>query len=474
MLAPQIQALEDEIKVLREKSETFNVKLSKKIQKIKQLNFELEISRLKNVFLQSYIKEKLNVDPESIFSCTEHGVVCTDQGDGIIPVIVKNIVGEEKFSVQTKTKTPYRCMPKKELAPENPIEQEEKIRQVDVKILEIAKENNFDVSYNEKMEEIEKYFLELDTSRVFRPSVCTAIRDVREQLLGKLALEEYIKLIKTHVARLNRLFDKKKTETKKRAVFLLKFLTPLDQRFIKSEKYYDTAVSPEDIQRFNFALEVNMAHPKRYVPFDYSEFYSKVQNYGVVLCTIKKIFERSLINPYGYSNIAFLDQGKNELYSFYILESVKPNGYRQWNLDCRLETFCPTISRVLTTFCVNTFRSIYYDIFNDNIFREDYRQTNPGTSQDCEQLLQNIYFLNRQKSFRTWMIEFISKNCVLAPTELDKFNFKADDRESKKSYQSEKDCEKELIDLAKRLFDDISDQDASLVFIGETCLVDYD
>ena len=102
------------------------------------------------------------------------------------------------------------------------------------------------------------------------------------------------------------------------------------------------------------------------------------------------------------------------------------------------------------------FRKIYFDMFNDNIYREDYTTKSPAAHQDCEQLLLNILTLSRPKTFCDTLRKIILKYSTIPPTKIDKFNFTRDDPIAKRNFFQEKDDNKELTAIIQRLFDNIS------------------
>ena len=108
---------------------------------------------------------------------------------------------------------------------------------------------------------------------------------------------------------------------------------------------------------------------------------------------------------------------------------------------------------------MNLFRKIYSDIFNDNVYRQDYRDKAVIASTDCEQLRINIMALSKQRSFCDTLRNIIVKYCTIQPSKLDKFNFQGDDTMNKRNFAQETDSPKEMIEIMKQLFDNITEEE---------------
>ena len=128
-------------------------------------------------------------------------------------------------------------------------------------------------------------------------------------------------------------------------------------------------------------------------------------------------------------------------------------------MDCRLEDFSNNIINNIRPYLIKEFRQIYYDIFHDNEFRENYISTNSVTEIDCEQLLQNIYTISNMKDFCLLLRNIVKNNSTYIPTENDKFDFHGDDNIQKKRFTNTKE-NSDVVDIIKLLFDNISSQDA--------------
>jgi hypothetical protein len=441
--------------------------LQSKNQKIKKLELMLETEIFKSKLYCKMLEQHTNIKLGDIYRENEDGIHIYNYETGNIPVFVHDCIGDTKeYNItvnKKKTGKTFRTLNNIELADEKPQEQEEKLKKVEENIEKIVQENKFNVSVKETLENIEKIIQELPSIRIPGKKL-TAIKNYRVTLLGCLNIIEYIKLIETHIKRIENIFLKKNSHDPKKTISYISLsLSSLEQRLVFYGSYYNTTLETDDIQRFKAALEVNMGHPTCYVPFLFSEVYIKIHNYSVAISSISEILKRVLVNPVAtISNIIYLPvekSTKEDPYSFYILESIGPESKRNWKLECRLDEFSKSLSQDMKTYCINLFRKIYFSIFNDNLYREDYTEKVPITSQDCAQLLENIIILSKQKSFCNTLRTLIIENCTIKPTKLDKFNFTADDKIIKRSFAQEIDDPEEIYSSIKRLFDGIDKED---------------
>ena len=479
-LSAQILHLEERCNIYKKKSKELESTIQTRDNIIIKLRCALQLEKFKsNLYAQlltSHTELKLN----EILEEAEDGLHVYNYENGNIPVFVHDYINGavanadeiRQYTIPIKKKilrgggTTYRSVKNRvEIIEEKPQEQEEKIKQVEESLEEILQKNNLDVSYNETIDAIENLFEETIKSRTYTKPLIS-IRDSRSKLLGKLDLNEYIKLVNSHVKRLEEIFTKKKYDQKKISATIVKSLSPLDQRLIFYGQYYNSELQADDTQRLQIALRVNTDYPRRYVPFNASEFYEKMYNYSISIFPLRETLKRILVNPYGFSNIVYLDMPKStedDPYSFYILEKVEADGKRCWKMELRLDEFSKTIAQHIQSYCISLFRKIYMDIYNDNMYREDYREKTVIGMQDCEQLLINIIALSKQKSFCNVLRNLIVKHCTIHPTQLDRFNLTADDKINKRHFAQETDSSEESTRIMKRLFDEISDEDAEKI-----------
>lgn len=453
--------------------------LETKNKKIKDLQLQIQLEKFKNNILSNLLESHTHIKTKDIFKEAEDGLHIYNYESGNIPIfihepsddsITTTLITPKKKSKGGKT---FRTINRVEIVDEKPQEQEEKLKIVEEKIEEIVQENNFDVPYKETKQSIETIFSDISKSRIIK-KLLLSLKDTRNKLIGRLKLQEYINLIHTHIKRLESIFSEKKSHDQKRNTeYISLSLSPLEQRLVFYGQYYNSSIEFDDIQRFQASLYIHINHSNRHVPFLFSDLYNKLHNYSIALSSVTDILNRIIVNPKTFNNIVYLPMEKStqdDPYSFYILESINPAGKRFWKLECRLDEFSKSLSQNIKTLCIDLFRKIYFDIFHDNIYRPNYTQTSPITSEDCAQLLQNIIFVSKQKSFCNSLRDLVLENCTIKPTELDKFNLTSDDKSLKRSFSQENDDPKEIEYTIKRLFDNINSDDIHLIIQSNTSL----
>lgn len=477
-LSAQVLTLEEQRNNFKKKCQELETLVQTRNETISKLKLLLQLEKFKTHLFTQIITHNTNIKITDIYQETEQGIQINNFQGGNIPVIVHDFLQENKtYTISAKKKVEkqpgknFRTVKNHvELVEENPEEQEQKIKEVEEAMEEIVQENNLDVSFKETNEAIETMFEEIIKNRVYKKFLLN-MKDYRGKLLGKLDLPEYIKLIKTHISRLEAIFTKKKYDQKKIVTTIMMSLSSLDQRLVFYGQYYNSAVEPDDIQKLKVCLKVNMDHPKRYVPFVQTDLCYKICNYSLCLSTIRELCKRILVNPFGFPNLVYLHLEKSnseDPYSFYSLEKTESDGKRCWKMECRLDELSKFISEQIRTYCITLFRKIYCDIFSDNIYRDDYMEKSPAAQQDCEQLLINILGLSKPKSFCNVLRSLVVKYSTIQPSKIDKFNFTRDDPIVKKNFLQEEDDNKNLTIVVQRLFDDISVEDAEKVWQNRT------
>lgn len=482
-LTSKVLALEGKKDFLQHKCKDLELELGRLEKEGNKLRLELRMEKFKSNLFSQIVTAQTGMKIADFYEEKSDGIHIYNYENGTVPVIVHEYAKEHKDQV-TSVKKKYNIIASKkkrgktgkiyrsvrnrvELVEEKPEEMEEKIKKVEETFEEIVHEN-FDVSMKETVGELEQQFNELQQSRNYKKYLLN-IKELRGKLLGKLELSKYIKMIKTHIKKLEEIFLKKKHDQHKRKNNISTALSPLDQRLVFYNRYYDTILEPDHIQLLKLSIKVNMSHnyPKRYVPFRHTDLYDKLYNYSIAVFPVRETIKRVLVNPFGFSNVAYLDLNKSKAddpHSFYTLEKVESNGIRCWKLECRLDDFSKNLAMHMKTYCIELFRKIYLDTFHDNHYREDYQSKAPIAQQDCEQLLMNILALSKSKTFCDLLRHLIVKHCTIKPTELDKFNLTTDDNLHKRQFARENDADEDLTATVKRLFDEISNEDAQQVW----------
>ena len=469
-LSKQILRIEEECFRTKQKCIELENILSDKNNIILSLQTSLQIEKFKSHIYSQIIASTTQIKLNDIWNEDDTGIYIRNFEKGNIPIIVRdyienepknyNLVPKKKKIIRKKSVTVKKIYKSaKETVDEDPTKQEEIIRKLEEDKQEIIHANSFDVSYKNVITSIENIFRDINSARVPKKHLIL-LKTTRFQLLGPINLEDYLKLLKSHVTRLETILVQKKLKSQE-LIFLT--LTPLDQRLLNYYTYYNTEISADDTQKLEATLKLHMKFPTRYIPFNSEDFFNKLYNYSIALFPIKNIFTRILVNLSGFNNIIYYSKEEEVVvedpYSFYILEKVE-EGKRFWRMECRLDDFSKNVGEKIQLYCVSIFRKIYSDVFFDNTYRHDYKNKAIIFGLDCEQLITNIIAVSQRKSFCNMLRTLVMKKCNLVPTSLDKFNLTADDKTQKRTFQNEKDDMDRVKESIKMLFDNISDDDA--------------
>lgn len=287
------------------------------------------------------------------------------------------------------------------------------------------------------------------------------LRKTRNKLINRMDHKNYCKLLNSHVNILNNIFKDKEYIDKKIIDNISKSLNSIDTRYLYYYDYTNIKLEIEDIQKFEESLKFFNDNNDNHVIFDSYYFFEKFNNYGLAIFSIKKLIETFISNKYQIYNIIYVPikkSSENDPYSFYILEDIKSKK-RYWKMDCRLEELTVNFTNTVIYYLTYIFKKIYNDVFNDNLYRKDYKSYNSITQYDCEQLLKNIYMISNQKKFSLLLRSVIKENCTYFPTDNDRFNIYTDDLVQKKRFSEDKEPIDSVI-FIKNLFEDISHEDA--------------
>lgn len=357
----------------------------------------------------------------------------------------------------------YRAVKNAKHEPED--DKEEQIKAIENSINEIVVENFEHSSPAEIYQKLNLLYKSVGESTTVSNALCAKIRTIHFNLLAKLNLSEYITSLTKHVSTLEEIFKKKMYDDNKTQKIVMKILSPLDMRLLFRNNYYDVAIDVDDITKFKVSLDINADHPKKHKAFDRINIAKQLSNYSLALCPLIDVLRRTLINPYGFQTIVYTQMGSSsdeDPFSFYLLKKIE-NGRRYWSVDYRLEEFSTDIANIVKTHSVFLFRKIYFDVFKDNMFRENWKDVCVALSQDCLQLWMNIQDVIHHKKFTKFLQGMIRENATIIPTENDKFDLQTDDKLHKQAFSSYTDKEDEENRIAiSTLFDNIKHEEIDM------------
>ena len=274
-----------------------------------------------------------------------------------------------------------------------------------------------------------------------------------------LGIKKYIEILQNDNRSLSSIFKNKGHNDKKIAKTIAKSLTSLDMRLLEYPGYINSHLEIEEQSNMLTAIEIHANEHPAYIPLDIQKFIKPIINYSIAIFDIKKLVSICMFNSYGYNSIIYVPLPKsspNDPFSFYSLESVS-DSKRCWKMECRLEDISYDIANQLKTFCTFLFRKIYYDVFKDNEYREDFTSVGQITECDCQQLIKNIKTLSSLSRFRKNLQNMVIEKSIYTPTKIDKFNFYGDDSLQKKRLAKEDEADT-FSSSVRALFDTITDE----------------
>jgi hypothetical protein len=435
--------------------------LNRKEIQISNLIKELDKEKIKNCFYEYELKRN-NIDYSPNIEIKENDIkILSKETKDITLYITDKLDMEDEDTKLTFKK--YKGQ-RKNLVKENPIEQEKLIKKIEeereIKIIE----NELDIPLKQLTTKIDELMNNIEIKDKINEDL-NELKQLRFKILGKVDLKHYTDFLQTNINSIEKVIkEKKKYKNNKLIKEVSKYLYPLEKRLLFYGNYYDDNIDTKEINMFKLTLEINQNYPKRLTPFNYDEFYNKINNFGLALISLKNILNKNLINPYNVNSIVFIGENKgNDPFSFYILDKIEDN-YRYWNMDCRLYNFVSKLREILKGFCIKIFKKIYFDIFSSNKYIKNFEEKSSIFSQDCEQLLQNIFFCCNEEEFWTFITELIYEKCNHKITKYDKMNIKADDKCVKTDFKNVKENgiklkRKEIVEILNQIFENISEED---------------
>jgi len=420
--------------------------------KFVSLNIKYQIEMTKNKILSKIIEQKFNIKIPMIYEEKTDGLHIYNSEDML------NLVSQnEKTPIVKKKREVFRSVKNAEHVDIQATE--EKIKNVETSIDTIVNSH-----FSENIKEIQSNLFDAYTEFEKHGNVpqLNKIKKTHNQLLGKLSFVDYIESINSQINKLTIICGAKHYDEQKTQKILKNILSPLDCRLIMFPKYYDVPIEIDELNKFKLALDINVDHPKKYNPYDRDTLFQKFNNYSIALYPIYEIIKRNLINPYGFSSIVYMkmpSQGEEiefpppDPYHFYVLSKIE-DGKQFWKIDFRLQDFSQDLSLNIKQHGICLFRKIYFDVFNDYIYRPNYKESAYALSHDCVQLINNLYEVIQWKSFCKKMQTLILENAKMVPTDNDKINLKTDDKYLKTEYlKYTDDVVKNKRDLIEQLFD---------------------
>lgn len=471
--------------------------LNQSDKEINNLEILLLIEKTKNNIYNELIRQNTSIKLENILETKDDGLHIYDKKLSIfihdspcnkenlnIVVINENTIEienaekvnnteiEDNISVDTQEKISSKKQNYKPL--KNNIEFREEISEEDkIKMIEIKKIQRKEKNDQELLADLSLFKSIEDAKSIFKTCISSMkenirtysknlenMKNIKSKLIKYMSYKEYKDLLDNHLKILIKIFEQKKYTPKKIVEVLQKSMNKIDLRILFYGNYTTMFLDIEEIQNFQKCLNNSLFFEEQYNPFNRELFFKSFHNYGSVIFTIKENIEMYIFNYYGFNNIIYVpikQSTEEDPYSFYILDNI--NKKRFWNMDCRLEELTINFIDNIKPYLIEIFRKLYYDVFHDNDYRENFEYTNALTENDCGQLLTNITLLINRKELNKLFRNIIKNKSTYIPTKNDCFNFYGDDFIQKKKFAKTKD-DNDVVENIKLLFDNITSEES--------------
>ena len=367
---------------------------------------------------------------------------------------------EEEYeikNIEDNKKTLYKSFKNIELVNEPSIdEQNNKISEIDKNIKDDLS-GYINISDAKKI--FDECFKDIETNRIYTKSL-NLIKNTRMRIIG-ITIDEYTNLLKEHLERLTKIFQDKAISEKISTKHITLSMSSLDLRIISYTPYINTELIIDDLTKFKRCILFTLNFPKYFVPFNYDDFFKTFFNHGTLLSTMRDCIERNLINIYGFNNIVYIPITKsndNDPFSFFHLKKIE-NKKRYWNMDCRLEDFSNKFIDNIRPYLIDMFRKMYFDVFCDNDYRDNFLQKVSKIELDLKQIIQNICLLCNPKKFNKFMRKIVKDKATYKVTVNDIKNFSTDDSSQRRRFENEKETI-DPVEIMKLMFDNMSSEEA--------------
>lgn len=277
-------------------------------------------------------------------------------------------------------------------------------------------------------------------------------------------IHSYIEMLLEHCKIIFDICEQKKYNKKRTQEIMSLSYSPLDLRLLnyqmkrsKFDKNLPSNVGQTEMQVDDINDLKESLYLSRYIGNNKEKIISNFLNYRTAVITLKQSSEFYLIE--NNQCIIYLQDKKNpkeedlDPFRFYYLKKESKNK-KYWEMDCRLDNLVSLFIKNISIYLVQLFRSIYHDVFHDNLYRKDYSSKAIIFENDCEQLLYNLCLLCNYKAVSKLLRNLIKTNCSYIETKSDVFALRSDDKLLKKELENR---EKEIdYDIIENLFDNIT------------------
>ena len=384
-----------------------------------------------------------NVSEETINNVSEETInnVSEETINNVSEEVSNNVSEEVKNNVSEEVKNNVSEEVKNNVSEEVKNNVSEEVKN---NVSEEVSNTLFDIFENH-FEKILEVKLKKDIVKILK-----TIKKIRYKSIKTTNINEYVQIVGEHIKRIKTILKNKRVKGKD---IINDVFYPIELRIVCYNNIKDNYIHIDDIEKLKVCLKYSSNFKNNIYNID--DICNTCLNYGLSLMSIKeslKIF-LNCNNSIKYFNLSNNDNH----YSFYQLEKIKGNR-KYWKMDCRLENFTSVLSSNLLKYCIDLFRQLYQNIFNDNIYREDFISYSQIAEYECNQLIHNIFILCNYYKFNNIVKNFFIEKHTYEKTEKDILNLQSDDLLQLKQSKFMSENIEDIYNYIKLMFDNIDEK----------------
>ena len=258
------------------------------------------------------------------------------------------------------------------------------------------------------------------------------LKQLRLYLMNIITYEDFMKILGEHIQMYKSVLNLRGYTPHDSDVMITQnALLTIESRMIYHRCYLDVKFDTTELYYYESLCDTLYQHNNNDI-FNMEKIISSLCNYSTHIWSFKSILRRIFDNT--KPNIIFVPfehNKKDDPYSFYILSNIDDTGKKHWKLDNRLANTAESFQDNLLPYLIEQFRHIYFDIFNDNIYREEYKTYSEqyDTIQfELQTLFHNILLIANKLKFRKTICRVIKEDNEYTPNSNDIFDIKDDDK----------------------------------------------
>ena len=325
---------------------------------------------------------------------------------------------------------------------------------------------------------IKEINLAIDTRvRAFRTNtsfynVMNDLKQLRLYLMNITTYEEFMKILREHLQMYKSVLNLRGYTPHDTDVMITQnALLTIESRMIYHRCYLDVKFDTTELYYYETLCDTLYEHNNSGV-FNMEKIINSLCNYSTHIWSFKSILRRIFDNT--KPNIIFVPftpNKKDDPYNFYILSNIDDTGKKYWKLDNRLSNVSESFQDNLLPYLIEHFRRIYFDIFNDNIYREDYKTYSEQydiIQLELKTLFHNILLIANKVKFRKTLCRFIKEEIEYESSTNDVFDIKNDDKIAKDDViKLDDEFMESLRHSVRNMFDNLSSSNIDKILFQE-------